>query len=566
MNSRKKVLIVGMDGASPGLLFPWAQEGKLPNIARLIENGKHGTLLSTIPPATFPAWSSFMTGTNPGKHGLYDFTTRVKGSYAVEFVNSTYRKTPTIWKLLNEAGYRVGVMGMPSTYPPEHLDGFMISGFDSPVATGIEGSFVWPGDLYGKIKREIGKYLITDFQELRIGPGWHDRALEGLQKTIERKEQIARFLLQNEDVDVFCVLFGESDTVSHHFWSAFDRQSPRFSEPLASRHAGSILKVYRWIDSAIGSILQEFPEDSLILVASDHGFGGSGNEVLYLNRWLSQMGYLSFRDGGSTLINGLEGLKSKLLGVVPVRFQEQLFRRFGGKIANTLESRLRFGSIDWDGTVAFSEELNYFPSIWMNVNGREPEGKVSPGDEYEHLRDDIIRDLENWMNPVSGSPIVKKAWRREELYQGDYVTDAPDIILELALNRGYSYNVLPTRSTQGTACFRTLATEELIGSKGKGMNGSHRREGIYIVSGPSLRGQEEGQTFSIWDPAVTVLEFMGVEITDEMDGVDMSKSLREDAASKASAQKWTRSVSQEPLSQSEQEEIAKRLRSLGYLE
>jgi len=566
MSTRKKILIIGMDGATPQLLFPWAREGKLPFLGRLMEDGSHGVLLSTIPPATFPAWSSFMTGTNPGKHGLFVFTTRVHGSYAVEFVNSTYRRVPTIWNRLDRAGFRVGVMGMPSTYPPEHLGGFMISGFDSPVTTGIEGSFVWPRRLYSQINRDVGKYLITDFQELRIGPGWHDRALEGLLRTVERKENIARYLLRRFDVDVFCILFGESDTVSHHFWSAFDRGSPRFSERLSMKHGNSILEVYRRIDAAIGSILEEFPDNTLVIVASDHGFGGSSDRVLFLNNWLARNGYLRFRKEGSSLVSGLESVKSRLLGVVPVRLQEQVFRRFGGRVANTLESKLRFGSIDWSGTFAFSEELNYFPSLWINTRDRDPEGKVSPGDEYEELRDRLIADLDQWKDPKNGEPVVEKAWRREDLYFGEQVPDAPDIILELSLTSGYSYNVLPSRTAADTSPFRDLADEELIGSKGKGMNGSHRREGICIISGPTVPSRNELGTYRIWDPAVTVLDFLGLDVPGIMDGVDVRKTAEGDAGKKPSGGQSPGMHLTVPLSPEEQEEIARRLRSLGYLE
>jgi predicted AlkP superfamily phosphohydrolase/phosphomutase len=566
MNTRKKVLIIGMDGATPQLLFPWTRKGELPNLARLRDGGTHGILLSTVPPATFPAWSSFMTGTNPGKHGLFDFTARVKGTYAVEFVNSTYRRMPTIWKLINDAGYRVGVMGMPSTYPPEHLDGFMISGFDSPVATGIEGSFVWPRDLYGRIKRDVGKYLITDFQELQIGPGWHDMAFEKLMTAIDRKEKIAKYLLDREEVDVFCILFGESDTVSHHFWSAFDRESPRYNKALGEKHGEAILKIYRRIDAAIGSILMEFPDDTLVIIISDHGFGGSGDRVLYLNWWLSQMGYLNFKEGSSASIRRMEGVKNRLLGVVPARLQEQLFRRFGGRIANSLESRLRFGNIDWKGTMAFSEELNYSPSIWINTSGREPEGTITPGKEYEDLRDRIIDDLLAWKDAESGKPVVSKAWRREDLYRGEYVSEAPDLVLELSLESGYSYNVLPSRASTDNSPFRTLGEEELIGSKGKGMNGSHRQEGIYILNGPSVTGEREAGIARIWDPAVSILDFLGIEIPADMDGADLKKTPKEYTETSTSRKQQPGSNSPVPLSLTEQEEIAKRLKSLGYLE
>lgn len=518
-----------------------------------------------MPPATFPAWSSFMTGTNPGKHGLFDFTTRVDHAYAVEFVNSTYRKIPTVWRLLDDAGYRVGVIGMPSTYPPEELEGFMISGFDSPVATGIEGSFVWPRRLYRDIKRNVGTYLITDFQELRIGPGWHDRAVGGLRKTIERKTDIACYLLEREDVDVFCILYGESDTVSHHFWSAFDESSPRFDRELARKHFSAIPDVYQRIDAGIGKILDYFPDDTLVLVVSDHGFGGSSDRVVYLNRWLEQQGYLAHRQGGSPLISKLEGVKNRILDVVPVRLQEQVFRRAGGRVANTIESRLRFGSINWAKTTAFSEELNYFPSVWINTRGREPEGTVSRGREYEELRDRLIGDLESWIDPDSENPIVTRAWKREDLYWGEEVPRAPDIVLELSLESGYSYNVLPSRTQSGGSPFRRLDESELIGSKGKGMNGSHRSEGVYIAAGGSVGHESEATELRIWDPAVTILTHMNVEIPRNMDGTGILAGGDRHRTDRPMSEE-NGSGSPAPLTPEEQEEIARRLRGLGYIE
>ena len=141
-----KLLIIGLDGATFDLIEPWADE--LPHLARLMREGAWGRLRSTVPPATFPAWTSFMTGVDPGQHGVFDFTRRVPGAYRVEFVNATHRRVPTLWRILSDAGLRVGVLGVPATYPPEHLNGFQISGFDAPIAVGIDRSFVQPPELF----------------------------------------------------------------------------------------------------------------------------------------------------------------------------------------------------------------------------------------------------------------------------------------------------------------------------------------------------------------------------------------------------------------------------------
>src|SRR5208337_4823443 len=98
-----------------GLIDPWIAARRVPHLGRLRRQGLWGPLASTVPPTTFPSWSTFMTGVNPGKHGIFDFTRRQLGSYGVQFVNASFRKAPTIWKLLSDAGRRVGVLGVPGT-------------------------------------------------------------------------------------------------------------------------------------------------------------------------------------------------------------------------------------------------------------------------------------------------------------------------------------------------------------------------------------------------------------------------------------------------------------------
>lgn len=511
-----KFLIIGLDGATLDLIDPWAAEGRLPNLERLLKQGSSGVLLSTIPPATFPAWSSFMTGMNPGKHGIFDFSMRKPYSYEIRFVNASYRAGKTLWTLLSEAGKRVGVMAVPCTYPPEKVRGFMISGFDAPVTTGIDPSFVYPRELYREIRERVGPYKITDFQELRIGGRWHERAFPKILTTLERKIEIARYLLKKGNWDCFMVLFGESDTVAHHFWIFHDPRSPRYDPQGAVLHGEAIFKVYRRLDEAVGELLSLVPDDTPVLLLSDHGFGGAGDAAVCLNRWLEEEGYLKFtRRGGR---GGFTGLAKRIgLSLLPSRVQEQFFRRFDGWIAHKLESRVRFAGIEWGETAAFSEELNYSPSVWINVKGRDPQGIVGIGKPYEDFRCEVINHLQNFKDPRDGGPIVKRAYLREELYHGPFVERAPDIVLELNLRDSYSYTFLPSLSRPGGSPFRILKPREFPGAKGKGMNGTHRREGFFCLKGKRIR---EGMRIeaSIMDLAPTILHLMNLAVPGEMDG------------------------------------------------
>ncbi|MGH7788430.1 MAG: alkaline phosphatase family protein, partial [Candidatus Binatia bacterium] len=286
------LLILGLDGATLDLVEPWVADGTLPNLGRVLAEGAWGPLASTVPAATFPSWTSFMTGVNPGRHGIFDFTRRDGGAYAVRFVNSTFRKAPTIWRLLSDAGRRVSVLGLPGTYPPEAINGYMISGFDTPVTTRADASFVHPPEFADEVA-EAGGFPFADFQEFSLGPGWHAQALQSLCDGIERKTALAERVLARAPWDCFMLLFGESDTAAHHFWGLHDPASPRHDAAGAAVLGNPLRTVYAALDEAIGRLRRRVP-DATVLVVSDHGFGGSGTTGLHLNRWLAQEGLLSF--------------------------------------------------------------------------------------------------------------------------------------------------------------------------------------------------------------------------------------------------------------------------------
>jgi len=571
-----RTLIIGLDGGTWDLIHPFQKAGHLPNLARLMKRGAWGPLRSTIPPMTFPAWSTFMTGTNPGKHGIFDFTVHEPDRYAVRYTNATWRRQPTIWSILSDHGMRVGAMGFPTTYPPEPVNGFMISGFDAPVTTGIDPSFVYPRELYHELKREIGPYAITEFQEIDIGPGWHREALKGIFSALERKMEYARYLLERKGPwDCFGVLFGESDTAAHHFWLFHDPHSPRHDPKTGIEFRDALLRVYQALDLAVGELIERAGGDRCrVMILSDHGFGGAGIKVLHLNRWLWSQGLLAFtsrRGSGDSLVNRLKrwGMKR-----VPTVVQEQLFRRFSGRIASRIESASRYGTIHWPGTRAYSDELNYFPSIWINLEGREPEGTVGPGYDYHRTLALISRRLKELKDPETGEPVVARTWRRDELYYGPYVERAPDLVLELNLDRGYSYACLPTRAGADGPIIGRIPDGDRLGAKGKGMNGTHRQHGILLLSGEGCRsGLVEGACLE--DLAPTLLHLLGLEVPAVMDGRVLTEALspawlRQQPVprSRGRVDRVTRGPAPEPLrfTPEEEELLERRLQGLGYLE
>jgi predicted AlkP superfamily phosphohydrolase/phosphomutase len=559
-----RILIVGLDGATFDLIDPWVEAGELPHLAGLLERGARGRLASTRPPATFPAWTTLMTGVNPGQHGVFDFAQRRPGAYEITFVNSTYRSWPSVWEQLSRAGRRVGVMGLPATYPPESLNGFLISGFDAPVATGIDRSFVNPPALYEEICREVGSYPdITGFQEVQIGPGWHDMALQKLLEALGRRVEVASYLLTREAWDCFMVLFGESDTVAHHFWAFHDPDSPRYDAVGAERFGDAILQIYRELDRAVGRLLDLVSSDTTMMVVSDHGFGGTGDKIIYLNRWLAEQGWLTFAQPG--VQDRLMGWGKQIGLRMPAVFQEWVFRSIARGLVDRMESRSRLGGIDWQRTVAFSEEVNTFPGIWLNVRDREPSGQVAQGADYEQLRDQIIERLIEFKNPYTSERVIQRALCREEIYQGPWVKLAPDIILEPALDQGYAYTFLSSRGQPG-APLRSLALHERLGAKGGSMNGSHRSEGILILAGCDVIGGNQVQGASLLDIAPTIYWLLDVPAPEGTEGHVLTEAFVEKEPTQQLSPVVEAIRDVQPYSEREAAIVHERLRSLGYRE
>ena len=524
-----RMLIIGLDGADPALAARWMAEGTLPNLSALARAGALLPLRSTMPPATFPAWSTCATGVNPGRHGVFDFTDMPPGGYALRFVNRTFRRVPAVWNALSDAGARVGVLGVPGTYPPERVNGFMVSGFDSPVATSIDRSFVYPPEYHD----DVQGWRFADFQEHRTGPGWHEKARALLLAKIADKEAAALRLLRHEPWDFFMAVFGETDTVSHHFWRFHDPGSPRHqADPVLSN---AIRDVYARLDTTVGR-MAEVSGAEHVLVVSDHGFMGAGTGVIHLNNFLAERGLLRFSGGGEST------LKTMALRFAPERARGALFRRFTGLAAGA-ESRSRFGGIDWSATRAYSEELDYFPNIRVNLAGREPQGVVRPED-YDGFVAELCAMLESW-GPVA------RALPRDSVYDGPYVDRAPDILIEPASENGYRHACLRAR---GGPSFRRMDPAEYAGGKERGMNGVHRSPGL-LVSGTPVTKADPG----LEDIAPTALSALGAA-GPPMEG----RPLWGAAAERVLPSGPT--APEQSMNAAEEAEMAARLRALGYLE
>lgn len=529
----------------------------MPVLSELRRRGLSGPLMSTQPPMTLPAWSTMLTGCNPGKHGIFDFTRLRPGSWDPEYTNATHRRVPTLHRILSERGGRVVSLAVPGTWPPEPLSGVVVSGFDSPVSTEIDGSFCHPPGLHAELLRRFGGLRFADFQESFIGPDWHIHARSSMLREIERKEDVGRWLLQKERWDCFMLLFGESDTASHHFWMHHDPRSPRHPRGGAPALLRDTLgEIYARLDQALGRLL-DVAGAQVVCVCSDHGFGGAGDRVLYLNRLLEQHGWLRYRRpvqvqglrSGTALV---DRARSLALRTLPARAQGKLFRSMPSAFLGWMEGRSRYGDLDLPRCCALSDELSYAATLRMNM----------PESERPAATRELTQLLLEW--EVDGHQPVARVWSREELYEGPHVGLAPDLLLELALRDGYSYTLLPSVRVPSGTTWRRLLPAEHAGGKGLGMNGSHRPEGLLVMAGEGIRAGVVVEA-GLADLAPTMLHLLGEAVPAHMDGRVLSEALVGEPPMVETAPSAVPLLPERLTSRAEAALIHARLTALGYL-
>jgi predicted AlkP superfamily phosphohydrolase/phosphomutase len=557
---KPKILIIGIDGVGLDLAQKFVDSGDMPNLATLMASGWRAPLLSTNPPTTLPAWTSFMTGAFPSSHGLTDFT--VRDGYRVRFVGAGDRRLPTLFQHLESCGLTAGSAWFPATYPPENLSGYQISGWDSPVTAVGNPSFVHPSSLHEELYAQFGgDHLSFDtIDEFNNDSDWYLKTAIALPKRVERRAEMATWLMQRHPVDVAAFYFGEADTAAHHFWAFFDRDSPRRPHHFDSTLGLVLRNVYRALDEAIGRLTESAGSQASVVLLSDHGSGGASDVALYLNRALENAGLLSFKPTGLFGTNS-QTLRGKLPGLLPPTIRRALFR-FGGGIAPSLaESRLRFGAIDFKQTSAFSEELNYSPSIWFNQLGREPQGLV-PHRDRTRLSKAVERTVLELLSPT-GEKLVKRAIRREEIHHGRHINLFPDMILELNPISGYIPACLPSDGQSGPAVSR-IAQSGLLGRKGRSLPGCHIREGILVARGAGIPENVLGKA-SIEDVAPLITNLCSVASAKWFEGNSPLVSGKKKQP--GPSQKYPATESPRSGYTAEEEQIlAKRLMRLGYLE
>ncbi len=559
-----RVLIVGLDGASPRLLHRWRD--RLPNLNRLMSDGASGVLESILPPRSIPAWYCFATGMNPAKIGVFGFSQRRPGTYDYTFANLTFCRAPTLWDWLGQFGMRTVIVHVPGTYPPPRTNGLFVSGWPAPKN---RGALVYANP--PELSRELDGLLGRPFEFLSDLPMRLDNDREVLAERIRITRmhgEVGYRLLSRGDWQVGAVVFSPIDRASHQFWRHIDAAHPLHDPRLAKELGDALYQVYQAADDEIGRLLTLLSPEDYVLVVSDHGFGPA-HRVFYLNEWLRSQGLLVLKEDSSATrmtrrsavtgrlsvplfwLNSNSGLFRRLAAPFKKRALSNLLRDDYVRRRNQGLVRINHMPVDWSRTVAYCPDEG---SLYLNLQGRDPEGIVQAGPEAADILGRIEAGLREIADPETGRPVKVETWRKESIYSGPYLEDAPDLLIAL------------------DDCHTEVMAEMGAGSwfaPAGARNGTHDRDGVIIAHGPAVVRREDVRA-GLMDIAPTVYHLMGTPMPDECDGRVLLDLFAHD--SPVNQRKVQRAqpeaagtASGEVYSDSELDQVEKQLRDLGYL-
>jgi len=520
-----RLLIVGWDGADWEILDDLMSRGLMPNLAALIDSGARGVLESTIPSHSWAAWSTFQTGLQPGRHGVFDFVERDPHQPRRRIpVSSGSIKAPTFFERLSEAGHEVRAANIPVTFPARQVLGRVIAG----VAIPSGASFVYPEE-WAKELEATAPFPPNGMEWVRF-----ERAPEGLVgevvDLIERRTRSFEQVLTGDWRVATCVYLAP-DRLQHPFGSHLLPSHPCYEDVCDTPLAESIRAVYGLLDEHLQRLRVAAGPDSTLVVMSDHGFRPI-TKTWNLGAVLNLLGFAPSRrtaEATSTML------------------RSSLVRNFAkNRLGRRIKARLKAPSeIDWSKTVAYQSALGFGVSV--NLRGREPDGIVAPSD-YEARRDEVREALLHFRDPVTGESPVGAVFRREELYDGPYMELAPDLIVGSDSLWAFERMNNPTATT-------------------KWPSGAHRRAGIMVAVGDGVIRSDLGSR-NIADLAATALAFCGVSAAG-LDGKPVGQILGSSADLLPSGDEVevpVETAMRVRLSREDEESIARHLRSLGYIE
>lgn len=542
----RQVVVVGLDGTRLDTLQFLSQQGVMPNVGRILAAGAFGRLRSVLPPYSAPAWVTMTTGANPGKHGVYDFYQRDARVGSQIPVSSASVAAKPVWHILGDSGHRVSVVNVPITYPPRPLNGVVVSDF--LLTPDGDTNYAYPPEVKAQIQQ-----LVPDFHPAPFRTPSRTLAFaRQVTEWTDQAEQVCQMIAREYPCSFFMNVFQATDIVQHYF---FDYLQPDRLTQTEDPIVAALLHLYRRLDDIVGARLAMLDGETTLVLVSDHGFTRL-NRAFHLNRWLQEQGWLALptprahqrllrRLGVSQrkLVRSLRRLD--VLGLLN-RLPQAARERMGSRLDQAIG-----GQIDWQRTRAYAGAVS---SQALYLNDRPAAGAM-PVQLQAEIVSQLMTALATVTDPATGGPVFQEIYRRQDLYSGPHVDQAPHIVFNLAPG----YMVDDKLSVES-------AFEDVLPAVGTGL---HHVDGFFALLGPGIAPSVRPLEAHIADIAPTLLYLLGEPVPTSMDGRVLERAFKPEFLAAAPVRYTAEShlLADESLavySDEEMETISQRLRSLGY--
>ena len=489
MTALTKVLFVCLDAAERDLLLEWADTGILPNIRRLRERSLWADAPALPGLGSGALWPSFSTGVNPSRHGRYFSLHMQIGTYELYKYRFDKDQWKPFWRTLSQAGRRVAVIDVPYDSLCDDIDGLQIVdwGIHNPQHSEVG---IWPPEEVKEVAEHFGAEDPVGMCD-HYGSDGADMEVfsQRLIARIAKKGDLACHYLGQGGWDLFLMTFDESHCAGHRAWHLHDPDDPRHDPEVARKVGDPVKDVYVAIDAQIGKLLALAGPDTTVILLSGTGMGPNfpGNHLL------------------DEVLTRLEGDRPSLARIVtkPARLiwskilPPHIRARLRSKVIHVEQSLI---ASDRKHRKAFSVPHNDISgAIRLNLVGREPNGRIHPGQEADEFCAQLTRDLMELKNLNTGEPMVKRVVRTADLYKGDHVGDFADLFV--------IWNKSGWVTSVGSPKIGTI-TQTPSGVR----TGDHTPHGLFMASAPKLDAGHREEPVSILDLAPTVASLLGVQL------------------------------------------------------
>ena len=477
MNSKTKVLAIGLDSADPKLLMNWCNSGELPVLRSLKEKGVWGKLVSPPMMADDAAWASFSTSVSPAQHGRFFWKSFQSGSYNTPQFRDEDWKHESFWNVLSRAGQKVAIIDVPKCQLSKDLNGiqlvnWLVHGRDRDTCS-------WPLNFASSILSHYGndqtdrpnsdEYLCCmetlSKDRLRL-------LLQRLLDSVERKLSVATEVLRQGNWDLFLTVFKECHCAGHQFWHLLDEQHPQYDALLARELGNPVKRIYQAIDKSVGQLLELTDAETNVIVFSNLGMGPNYTGESYLDEILM-----------------------RLESPEPLRWQS-IYQKL-----RTLKNKHgKYGPHPYAHRKAFQLGHNEISgAIRINLKGREPAGRIRPGRELEKFCANLSQDLLDLIDPNTGNSIVQQVIRTDTLFDGEHRDCLPDLLVEW-------------RRDAPITAVASARIGEIRTKAPQYRTGNHTVDGIYFAQGPLIVANQNPHPASLMDVGPTIAALLNTPL------------------------------------------------------